>query len=91
MVGLRSDKHHIRQREEHHHFTSGRKMLWFLIVRNSSRAQNIQEAHAANNIIKYCIIGVIKDIRFEETQSSIRPLLFFGTKTTINYMADIVR
>lgn len=91
MVGLRSDKHHIRQREEHRHCTSGRKALWLLIAPDSSRAQNIHEAHAANNIIKYCIIGVIKDIRLEEIQSPIRPLLFFGTKATINYMADIVR
>lgn len=53
--------------------------------------QDIQEAQATDNIIKYRIIGVIEDIRLGGIQSPIRPLLFFGTKAPIDYVAGIVR
>ncbi|MFE8872699.1 ABC transporter permease [Acetobacter persici] len=53
--------------------------------------QDIQEAQSTDNIIKYRIIGVIEDIRLGGIQSPIRPLLFFGTKAPIDYVAGIVR
>lgn len=53
--------------------------------------QNIQEAQVPDKSIKYRIIGVIEDIRLGGIQNSIRPLLFFGTKTPIDYVAGIVR
>lgn len=50
-----------------------------------------QEVQATNDPVKYRIAGVIEDIRLGGIQAPLQPLLFFGTKAPIDYVAGIIR